>query len=196
MSPRGLFPALAFLAALAIPVFPAMPVMAQSPVQPSGTAEQRAALDALDFLDGAWRGEARIGPQGNLVVIQTERVGDLLGGSVKLIEGRGHGPDGQVLFNAFGVVSWTPEDGYLFSTWTSGQHAAYAMTVTPGGFRWSHPAGPDGEMRYEATVRDGRWRQVGDYVAAGQPPVRSFEMELTRIGDTDWPLADPVAPRP
>ena len=38
------------------------------------------------------------------------------------------------------------------------------------------------------------WREVGEFVAEGQPPVQNFEMNLTKVGDTDWPLGTPVTP--
>ena len=179
---------------LIVPVVAAPVAVAQAPSLPAGTPEQRAAMDALDFLDGEWRGEARVGPQGAMTLIQTERVGDLLGGSVKLGEGRGYGPDGATVFNALGVISWSPEDGYAFSTWASGMKAEYPITVTQNGFSWSHPAGPNGSMHYAATIEDGRWVQTGDYRAEGQAPVRVIEMNMTRIGDGDWPGAGAIPP--
>lgn len=169
--------------------------LAQAPSLPAGTPEQRAAIDALDFLDGEWRGQARIGPQGAMVLVQTERVGDLLGGSVKVVEGRSYDEAGDTAFNALGVISWDPEEGYSFSTWTSGMRTVYPITVTADGFSWSHAAGPSGTMSYSATITDGRWSQVGHYSAPGQEPVMVIEMDLERLGDTVWPMGEAVPPR-
>lgn len=169
--------------------------LAQAPSLPAGTPEQRAAMNALDFLDGEWRGQARIGPQGAMVLVQTERVGDLLGGSVKVVEGRSYDEAGDTAFNALGVISWDPEDGYSFSTWTSGMRAVYPIEVTANGFSWSHAAGPNGTMSYTATIADGRWRQIGHYSAPGQEPVTVIEMDLERLGDSDWPSGGAVPPR-
>jgi hypothetical protein len=36
--------------------------------------------------------------------------------------------------------------------------------------------------------------RVGEYIAKGKPPVQTFEMNLARVGDTDWPLTTPVSP--
>ena len=36
---------------------------------------------------------------------------------------------------------------------------------------------------------------VGERLVPGQEPQRIFEMDLKRVGDTDWPAAGPVAPR-
>jgi phage protein U len=47
-------------------------------------------------------------------------------------------------------------------------------------------------IRYTATVTNGSWTEVGDYIAPGQPPRRFFTMTLTRVGDSDWPGAGGV----
>ena len=61
----------------------------------------------LASMDGVWRGPAwTILPSGEKhSVTQTERIGPLLDGSVKVIEGRGYDADGKVAFNAFGTIS-------------------------------------------------------------------------------------------
>ena len=70
----------------------------------------------------------------------------------------------------------------------------FALTVTADGFSWSIPAGPM-TIRYTAAFKDGTWREVGDRIAPGKEPVRSFEMILKRLGDTNWPLAGAVGPK-
>ncbi|PSJ37684.1 GNAT family N-acetyltransferase [Allosphingosinicella deserti] len=51
------------------------------------------------------------------------------------------------------------------------------------------PAGRDATMRYAARLEEGKWIETGDLVAQGRTPERMFEMELTRIGDCNWPAA-------
>ncbi len=84
---------------LAIPVLLAIALAAphSAPAQTRGdpaalVAAQREAMSRLAALDGVWRGPAwTILPSGEKHdVTQTKRVGSLLGGSVKVIEGRGH----------------------------------------------------------------------------------------------------------
>jgi hypothetical protein len=70
----------------------------------------------------------------------------------------------------------------------------YVFTTTDSGFVWDIPAGPL-TIRHTATVRDGRWREVGDRLIAGQQPARFIEMDLRRVGDTDWPAGGAVPPR-
>jgi len=76
----------------------------------SRMAAQRDAMKALAFMDGTWRGSAwSLLPSGEKYnVTQTERVGTFLGNSVRMLEGRGYGDDGNVAFNAFGVISYEP----------------------------------------------------------------------------------------
>lgn len=174
-------------------------VAAAQPHQaPAGSEAQRAAIDALDFLDGEWRGEAVLfGPGGTRTsLVQTERVGDLLGGWVKVIEGRGYADDGSTAFNAMAVISWDEAAGrYGFRSWSQGRSGDFRFEPGDDGFRWEVPAGPGAVMRYTATVRDGVWHEVGDYVREGAEPVRSLEMTLRRVGDTAWPAGDAVVPR-
>ena len=170
---------------------------AQVSAQPAGTAAQREAVAALDFLDGEWRGEAVIiGPGGREVLTQTERVGSMLGGSVKVIEGRGYAADGSTQFNAMAVISWDAAEGrYRFRSWANGYTGDYPFERTEDGFRWSVPAGPNARIDYVATVRDGVWHEVGSYVADGQPARPVIDMRLSRIGDSSWPAEGAVPPR-
>ena len=74
----------------------AAPVAAQIDSDPEvRLAPQREAMKALAMLDGTWRGPAwTLTPTGRYELTQTERVGSLLGGTIKIIEG------GRVGFNA------------------------------------------------------------------------------------------------
>ena len=193
MRPRLLLAA-CVLSVLAAP----LPALSQVPAQPAGSEAQRQAVAALDFLDGEWRGEAVVhGPGGSMTLTQTERVGSLLGGSVKVIEGRGYAADGSTQFNAMAVVSWNEREGrYGFRSYANGYSGDYRFERTEDGFRWETPAGPNARIQYTAIVRDGIWHEVGDYVAEGQPPRRMIEMTLRRVGDSDWPASGAVAPRP
>jgi hypothetical protein len=172
--------------------------LAQIPAQPAGTEAQRSAVGALDFLDGEWRGEAVInGPGGQTTLTQTERVGSLLGGSIKVIEGRGYAADGSTEFNAMAVLSWDARNNrYSFRSWANGYTGEYPFERTEDGFRWETPAGPNAKIQYVAVVKDGTWHEVGDYVADGQPPRRFIEMRLTRLGDGQWPAGGAVDPAP
>jgi hypothetical protein len=65
--------------------------------------------------------------------------------------------------------------------------------LTADGYVWEIPSGPV-TIRYTATVGNGAWREVGDTIAPGKAPVRFFEMNLKRIGDTKWPAEGTISP--
>lgn len=173
------------------------PAAAQAPDTPALLAAQRQAMLPLATLDGVWRGTARVVlPDGKTrELVQTERVGSMLGGTVKVIEGRGHGADGSLDFNAFAVISYAPSTGkYSFNSWAQGMKGEFSFEPRPDGFVWTMNFGRM-SMRHTAVVRGGTWTEVGERLVEGQPPVRTVEMTLRRIGRTDWPAAGAVAPR-
>ncbi len=160
-------------------------------------AAQRAAMARLAFMDGVWRGPAwTILPSGEKhSVTQTERIGPFLDGSVKVIEGRGYDADGKVTFNAFGIVSYNPATHvYTLHSYAQGYAGDFVLTPTADGYVWEIPAGPM-TIRYTAAIQDGAWREVGDRITPGKEPVRFFEMNLKRLGDTNWPAAGAVSPK-
>lgn len=173
----------------------AAPAAAQAPDPKARLSAQREAMGKLSAMDGAWRGTASSMTRdgGRHELVQTERVGPFLDGTVKVVEGRGYEKDGSVGFNALGVISFDPATGkYSMQSNAQGSSGTFPLWPTADGFAWEVPAGPNAKIRYTATLKDGTWHEVGDYVAGDRPPMRVIEMKLTRIGDTSWPAADPV----
>lgn len=163
---------------------------------PSPTlAEQKAAMAKLAFMDGEWVGPAKATqPTGVYEMTQTERVGSLLDGTVKLIEGRGYDARGATLFNAFAVVSYDPAaKAYRMRSHAGGRVTEVELKLNPDGFSWTIPAGQS-EVRYVAVVKDGTWTETGDYVTPNEPPRRFVELNLKRKGDSPWPAAGAVKP--
>jgi hypothetical protein len=160
-------------------------------------AAQREAMARLAFMDGVWRGPAwTILPSGEKhAITQTERIGPFLDGSVKVIEGRGYDPDGKVTFNAFGTVSYSPATrSYTLHSHAQGNVGDFVFTPTADGYSWDIPAGSM-TIRYTATIKDGVWKEVGDRITPGKEPARFFEMNLKRVGNTDWPAAGAISPK-
>lgn len=159
--------------------------------------EQRAAIEKLALLDGEWRGAAwSLLPDGTRhEITQTERCGPLLDGAIRTVEGRGYEPDGKTTFNAFAVLSFDPETKeYRMRSYAQGRAGDFKLELTATGFRWEIPAGP-ARIRYTATIEGDSWHEVGEHVVPGRDPQPIFEMTLARIGDTNWPLGTPVAPK-
>jgi hypothetical protein len=158
---------------------------------------QKEAMKKLAFMDGVWRGPAwTTTPTGKHHITQTERIGPFLGGTIKVIEGKGYEPDGTSSFNALGIISYdVTKKTYSMRSYAMGRSGDYPVTLTDDGFRWEIPAGPGMTIRYTATVKDGTWKEVGDRVASGKTPVRFFEMELKRVGDSSWPVEGTIQPK-
>ena len=156
-------------------------------------AAQREAMAALAFMDGVWRGPATtVLPSGDKhAITQTERIGPLLGGTVKVIEGRGYEPDGKTTFNALGVISYDvgPRRTRCARTrWACRGTSRSCSRATASRGRFQRDRSRSGS----AVVKDGTWTEVGDRIAPGKDPVRFFEMKLTRVGDSDWPGAGAI----
>lgn len=176
----------------------AAPAAAQNMYDPATRiAAQREAMARLSFLDGIWRGPAwAITPQGRQELTQTERAGSFLGGSVKVVEGRGYNADGSVGFNALGVIAYDPQTrAYSMTSWAMGYSATFPLTVTANGYSWERQMGPGVTIRYTATIENGAFHEIGERIVPGAAPVRTFEMNLRRVGDTDWPAGGAVPPR-
>jgi len=181
------------------PVVAPTPPPAAAPVLPTvtGTPALAAPMAKLAFMRGVWAGPAagsdRSGPY---KVTQTERIGPMLGGDVMVIEGRGYRDDNTTGFNAFAAISWNAQtEKYEIRSYAQGYAGTFDLTPTADGYVWSVPAGPNAMIRFTATVKNNTWREVGEYVAEGGAPKQTFEMNLKRIGDTDWPLGTPVSPQ-
>lgn len=182
--------ALAFLAVTGVHA----QARAQAPDAAALLAAQRTAMAPLSYMDGVWRGPAwTMLPTGRHEITQTERIGPFLDGSVKVLEGRGYDANGTVTFNAFGTISYDPAThAYTLHSYAQGRSGDFVLTLTADGYVWEIPAGPM-TIRYTAVIRDGAWREVGDRIMPGREPVRFFEMNLRRVGDTDWPAAGAVS---
>lgn len=176
----------------------ASPVAAQPRPDPAALqAAQRQAMTPLARMDGVWRGPAwSITPAGRHDITQTERIGTLLGGTVRMMEGRGYNADGTVGFNALGVVSFDPAtNSYTLSSWAMGRNGVFPFRVTAEGYEWEVPAGPGATIRYSATITADTLREVGFMVRGSAPPVQVFEMNLRRVGPSEWPGAGAIPMR-
>jgi len=104
----------------------------------------------LEFMFGEWVGEASgIAPdRTQYTLTQTERVGPMLDGEIIVIEGRGYSAPGETAFNAFAVVSKSGQDGsWEMRSYSGGRAGTFPFELTPSGFVWSTPAGPNAIMQ-------------------------------------------------
>lgn len=186
--------------AIGLVVFAIAPFSALAQGRPDAAAmlaAQKEAMATFAFMDGVWRGPAStVQPSGDQHrIVQTERIGSFLDGTVKVIEGRGYDPDGSVSFNALGIISWNGSTRtYTIRSYAQGFAGDFVVQRTADGFTWEIPAGPT-TIRYSAVVKNGEWVEVGDRIVPNKEPVRFFEMRLQRIGDNDWPAAGAISPK-
>jgi hypothetical protein len=173
----------------------AAPAVAQR-ADPAVLAEQREALSALDWMNGEWRGTAEImtAPGQYRTIRHTERIGPMLDGTIKVIEGHSYEADGSTAFNAFAILSWDRENNrYVMRSYAAGRAGDFPLETTSTGWTWSTPS-QGGEVRYTTVHTDGGWTETGYFIAPGREPMRVITLSLTRSGDSDWPVAGAVAP--
>ena len=185
------------LVALLLPALPALTRAQGRPDSAALLAAEREAMKPLAFMDGVWRGPAwTLLPTGERhAVTQTERIGPFLDSTIKVIEGRGYDASGKVTFNAFGVVYYDPaKKAYTLHSHAMGMAGDFPLTPSDSGYVWEIPAGPT-TTRFTATIRGDKWHEVGERVDPGKAPMQFFEMNLARVGPTDWPAAGAVRMR-
>ena len=159
-------------------------------------AAQRTAMAKFAMLDGIWTGTAVfMGPTGRQELRHTERVGPMLGGAVRVIEGKSYRADGsEAGFNALAVISYDADAGrYDFRSYAQGHAGTFPIEATGTGFAWTMAAGP-ATIRYVAVVKDGSWHEEGILTRPGAPPLQVIVLDLKRTGATDWPAAGAVRP--
>lgn len=158
-------------------------------------AKQRAALDSFAWMDGVWRGTVTSAtPEGTIALVQTERVGTMAGGTMRVIEGRGYGADGTLAFNAAATITFDAASGqFIMSSTARGMTARPWFKPTADGFEWGLESGPV-SISYIARHKDGTWVEEGFMAMPGQPKRQFMTMRLKRVGSTDWPGAGVIGP--
>ncbi len=173
----------------------ASPAAAQMPDEQELIAKQKAAMEAFAWLDGTWQGTVKSRtPQGEIELVQTERVGTMSNGTVRMIEGRGYTEEGELEFNAVAMIAYDAIAGEYYMTANArGRATRPWFKPTDTGFEWGFTSGP-AKISYIATYADGVWSEDGFLAFGDRPKTKFLEMRLTRTGDSDWPRANPVTP--
>ena len=151
------------------------------------TAVHRTAMEKLNFLAGKWRGEAVVtSAEGkSITLVQTEDVRYRLDGLILQIEGVGTDSSGQVVFNAFAIVSYDQSTGgYRIRAWNSGNFVETELHVDDKGFRWGfqhHALGVTNRMTVDSK---GRWSETSEAVHTGRK-VHSTRMLLSSLAGSE-----------
>lgn len=150
---------------------------------------------AFAFLFGEWVGTATgRTAEGFYEVTQTERVGPMLDGDIIVVNGTGYSDDRTVAFEAFGIISKTPDgQGWQMRSYNDGREGTFPITLDGTSYAWTLPAGPDAKMEFQATVTGDSWVSTGTYHRDGSEPIETFRMTLTRQGPSGWPAAAAVS---
>ncbi len=163
------------------------PATASDDASPAGVA--RTAMSKIAWIEGEWRGEGwRLTREGTRETFQVaESVAPKLGGLIFAVEGRGWGvdDDGKEVegHRAFGVISFDPiRRAYQFDSFVrEGFQAHTSPEVGNNSYRWSIPAGPGEEMRFEAKLTsDNEWIETGERCTE-KGCVQTMEMRLQKI---------------
>ncbi|MGE4182494.1 MAG: hypothetical protein AB7J34_21935 [Limisphaerales bacterium] len=150
---------------------------------PPDTAAHRTAMEKLKFLVGKWRGEAVVtSADGKLItLVQTEDVSYRLDGLILQIEGVGTNSSGQVVFNAFAIVSYDQSTGgYRIRAWNAGRFVETELNVDDNGFRWGFQHGSLSVTNRMTVDSMGRWSETSEAVHTGRK-VHSVRMLLPRL---------------
>ena len=180
------------------PAMFAASAMAQGPNNEARVSAQREAMKALAMLDGEWRGPAKsLRNDGQWhEMVQAERVGTMLDGTVRVIEGRGYENSGELSFNAFAVISYDPDTkAYTMRSYSGGRTGDFPIVPTATGFTWEIQAGPSMKIAYEAIVKDGVWTEAGTRIPKDGASVKFIEFSVKRLGDTAWPASGVIPPK-
>lgn len=190
---------------LAIALFAQATTAAQAtPPTPAATpaqleANQRAALAHLSRFDGIWRGASVANlPDGTKrELTATYRSGPMLGGAMRLNEGRSYRPDGQMGLNLIGITEHDPVTGVSrYRVSYGGKLYDHKLTMTPTGYTFVVTAPNGATNSFTVSVEGDRWTEIAMRTDPGKTPVEQFRMSMTRVAKTDWPIGVPLGPKP
>jgi hypothetical protein len=160
--------------------------VAASQAQPPVPAAQRDAMKKLEFLLGEWKGESwtELVPGKRSTSQGTETVQSKLNGLLLAIEGIHRRKGGEVVHNAFAVVSYDAKaKQYRVQAYTDrGQYTEAQAKVADKRLEWGFTIPQFGDVRYIITVDDkGRWLETGEVSQDGKEWRKFFEMTLERV---------------
>lgn len=155
--------------------------LAQQPQNPDKPVILEA-MKQLDFLVGEWEGEGWHLIAGKRETSKVnESVKRKAGGTVLAIEGLGKGESGNVVHEAFAVVTYdVAKKEFRFRSYLAdGRTGDFVATVKDGTLTWSIPA--QRPIRYTIKLdAEGRWSEAGEIDMGNERWTQFFEMKLSR----------------
>lgn len=151
--------------------------------KPPENPEVIKAMKEVAFLEGDWQGEGWFMIQGQKVTTKiSEKIHLKAGGSVLSLEGRGTGPDGSVVHDAFGILFYEPstKDYRMRSFLAGGASGEHHATAKDGVIVWKRKG--EREIRYTIKLDDqGRWHEIGEVDMGNGKWFQFLEMKLKKI---------------
>jgi hypothetical protein len=149
---------------------------------------QQEAMKELAFLDGEWRGSSKVlRKDGWASTTQSERVGAMLDGTVRMIEAKGYESGGRVSFEVLRIISYEPDTKtYSMRSYQSGRVRDHELSLTDYGFTWESESSNNTTIRYEASVKNGVWTETATRVPARGEPETYVEVSMKRQRGSGW----------
>jgi hypothetical protein len=193
-APQAVKTAAAKPAAVKPALAPAKAAAAEAREPSKRVKAQQEAMKALGFLDGEWRGASKtLRKTGWAPMVQTERTGTMLDGTVRVIEVRGYEADGRLSFNALRIISYDPDSKtYSMRSYQNGNERDYKLATTANSIAWEI-AGKESTTRYETSVRNGIWSEKATRTPAKGEPEVYLSITMKRMRDSAWPRAGALA---
>lgn len=155
---------------------------------PDFSAEVKKEMQKVEIMAGKWEGRGwRQNPNGEKSFSNvSENLYWKLDGTILVMEGIGKTDEGNVVHNAFGVLSYNPfQKKYRMSSHlTNGMSTDASFEVIESNklFKWWFEDG-GGTIRY-TIINDGKnWKEDGEYSRDGNNWSKFFEMNLVRVGE-------------
>ena len=146
-------------------------------------AGRQTEMKKLDKLVGSWKGSGWFERQGKRETFTgSEVVQRKIDGLVVLIEGKHLNPEGKVIHETLGVLSYDDATKvYKFATYlASGPTGTYDLKVVPEGYEWGFQLPSGGTIRYLIKADNDVWLETGEFSRDGKAWTKFFEMKLDR----------------
>ena len=154
---------------------------------PDFSVEVKTEMQKVEVMAGKWEGKGwRQNPNGEKSFSNvSENLYWKLDGTILVMEGVGKTAEGNVVHNAFGVLSYNPfQKKYRMSSQLSNgmsTDANFEVIESNKSFKWWFEAGRGGTIRYTINMDGKNWSEIGDYSRDGNNWSKFFEMNLNKV---------------
>lgn len=144
---------------------------------------QRNEMKKVESLVGQWKGGGWIQHGTKRETFTgTETVQRKLEGLALLVEGKFTNPEGKVIHETLGVVSFdaNAKKHRLRASLASGSSGDHDLRLLDDGFEWGFQV-PSGTIRYTIKTSNDVWHEIGEFSKDGKTWIKFFEMKLEKV---------------